>query len=209
MNRIGITQRVDIVKHYGERRDCLDQRWSELILQMGYIPVPLPNIAPEKVAQLVEALQISAVILSGGNSIACLNTEAQDAAPERDAFENALIAIALEKKLAIVGICRGMQLLNLYMGGSLIETSGHVAVRHPLKRFPSDYTIAKEVNSYHNYGIPESRLGNTLIPLACDDDGNIEAFYREDIPLLGIMWHPEREEHFSKTDIQLLKRFLL
>ncbi len=90
MNRIGITQRVDVVQRYGERRDCLDQRWSDFVLQLGYIPMPLPNIASEKVAQLVEALELSAVILSGGNSIACLDTEAHDAAPERDAFENAL-----------------------------------------------------------------------------------------------------------------------
>ena len=45
--------------------------------------------------------------------------------------------------------------------------------------------------------------------MARDEEGNIEAFYREDIPLLGIMWHPEREKHFSEIDIQLLDRFLL
>lgn len=209
MKRIGITQRVETVPHYHERRDCLDQRWSELILGMGDFPVPLPNIVPEKASQLVEALQIDAVFLSGGNSIACLDPKASDAAPERDAFENALISIALSKELPIIGICRGMQLLNLYMGGSLRKISGHVAVRHPLSISASDYPIAQQVNSYHNYGIPADGLGDTLTALACDEAGNIEAFYRADLPLLGIMWHPEREQHFLQTDIQLLRRFLL
>jgi gamma-glutamyl-gamma-aminobutyrate hydrolase PuuD len=209
VKRIGITQRVDVVEHYEERRDCLDQRWSKFIFQMGYVPVPLPNIEPEKATQLVEALQIRAVILSGGNSIASLNTTAFDAAPERDAFEYALIAIALEKQLPIIGVCRGMQLLNLFMGGNLQETKGHVAVRHSLISCTPDYAIETEVNSYHNYGIPIERLGSGLIPMARDEEGNIEAFYREDIPLLGIMWHPEREKHFSEIDIQLLDRFLL
>lgn len=209
MKRIGITQRVERVKHYDERRDCLDQRWSELVLEMGFFPVPLPNIAEEKAAQLIEALQINAIILSGGNSIACLDAGAPDAAPERDAFENALISIALSENIPIIGICRGMQLLNLYMGGNLHEIPGHVAVRHPLTICNTDYPITKEVNSYHNYGIPENGLGDTLSPLANDANGDIEAFYRDDLPLLGIMWHPEREAIFSKTDIKLLKRFLL
>jgi gamma-glutamyl-gamma-aminobutyrate hydrolase PuuD len=208
MNRIGITQRVEVVPHYGERRDCLDQRWSDLVLKLGYLPIPLPNIAPENVAKLVESLQISAVILSGGNSIACLNPETSDAAPERDAFENALIPIIFAKNLPVIGVCRGMQLLNLYMGGSLQEMSGHVAVRHTLNSCSCEYTLPTEVNSYHNYGIANNGLADTLKPLACDDAGNVEGFYRSDMPMLGVMWHPEREEQFSQCDIQLFERFL-
>ncbi|MCB1679473.1 MAG: type 1 glutamine amidotransferase [Halioglobus sp.] len=208
MNRIGITQRVEVVRHYGERRDCLDQRWSEFILRLECIPIPLPNIASGMVPQLIEALQIGAVILSGGNSIASLDSQAEDAAPERDAFENALISAAITRKVPVVGVCRGMQLLNLYMGGSLQERPGHVAVRHTLHACSPLYALPSEVNSFHKYGIPQDKLADDLTPLAVDGDGYIEAFYRDDMPVLGIMWHPEREDPFSNCDVQLMKRFL-
>lgn len=208
MYKIGITQRIDVEVNYGERRDCLDQRWSDLALKLGHLPVPIPNIAAEKASTLIDALQINALILSGGNSIASLNTNAADSAPERDELENALISVALTKNLPIIGICRGMQVLNLYMGGGLQKVHGHVAVRHHINSISTEYLLPKEVNSYHNYGIPKSELADTLTPLAYDNEGNIEAFYRTDMSMLGIMWHPEREKKFNQSDIQLLKRFL-
>lgn len=209
MNKIGITQRVDLEKNYDERRDCLDQRWSNLILELGHIPIPLPNIAPENASTLISDLQINALILSGGNSIASLDENAADSAPERDEMENALISVALAKNIPIIGVCRGMQLLNIYMGGSVQRVQGHVAVRHRINSISTGYCLPKEVNSYHNYGIPKNGLADTLTPLACDDEGNIEAFYHTDMSMLGLMWHPEREKQLNQLDLNLLKRFLL
>ncbi|MEW6999750.1 type 1 glutamine amidotransferase [Colwelliaceae bacterium BS250] len=209
MKRIGITQRVEIVKSYGERRDCLDQQWSNFIIQLGYIPVPLPNVTADMAGELVNNLQLDAIILSGGNSIASLNPEAPDAAPERDDFENAIISIALGINIPVIGVCRGMQVLNLALGGSLASIQGHVGQRHPINSNIKGFNLPKTVNSFHNYCVPNKGLAESLEPLAYDEDGNIEAFYNISRNILGIMWHPEREENFINLDIQLFKRFLL
>ena len=58
MKRIGITQRVERIESYSETRDCLDQRWSDLVWQLGYIPIPLPNILPEHVSTEIIILDV-------------------------------------------------------------------------------------------------------------------------------------------------------
>ncbi|MEW6984339.1 type 1 glutamine amidotransferase [Colwelliaceae bacterium 6471] len=209
LKRIGITQRVEVIKSYGERRDCLDQQWSNFVIELGYIPVPLPNITGDKADQLIRALNLDAIILSGGNSLTSLDPEASDAAPERDIFELALISEALKMNIPLIGVCRGMQVLNIAMGGRLENISGHVGKRHPLISNIDGFDLPKTINSFHNYCIPKSGLGESLQPLAYDEDTNIEAFYDLSRAILGIMWHPEREKPFSNLDIQLFKRFLL
>ena len=52
LKRVGITQRVTYVGAYNESRDCLDQRWPILLLDLGFIPVPLPNVEPKNVSLL-------------------------------------------------------------------------------------------------------------------------------------------------------------
>jgi gamma-glutamyl-gamma-aminobutyrate hydrolase PuuD len=64
MKRLGITQRVEHIVAYGERRDCLDQRWTKLAFHLGCIPIPLPNTTPQNVARLLDHLNLDAVILS-------------------------------------------------------------------------------------------------------------------------------------------------
>jgi gamma-glutamyl-gamma-aminobutyrate hydrolase PuuD len=102
--RIGITQRVVEVPHYQERRDSLDQRWAHVIIQLGGFPVPLSN----GVAGYLAALDLAGVILSGGNDISCLEGT-RDTAPERDEFEGKLVDTCLASGIALLGVCRGMQ----------------------------------------------------------------------------------------------------
>lgn len=209
MKRIGITQRVERVQSYSERRDCLDQRWSAFVLELGYIPLPLPNVSPDQVAKLLDALSLDALLFSGGNTITRLDPSAHDAAPERDAFESALLGEALERNIPVVGVCRGMQIINLSMGGTLTPMSGHVAVRHTVSSMDVHNQLPETVNSYHNWGIPSEGLANDLRPMALDDEGYVEAFRHAEKPLLGMMWHPEREAPFNPLDIELIKRSLL
>ncbi|MCF6281526.1 MAG: gamma-glutamyl-gamma-aminobutyrate hydrolase family protein [Candidatus Polarisedimenticolaceae bacterium] len=209
MKRIGITQRVECVKSYSERRDCLDQRWTTFVTELGYIPLPLPNIIPDQVSKLLDALNLDALLFSGGNSIASLDPSASNAAPERDVFESALLGEALERNIPVVGICRGMQMINLFMGGKLTPISGHVAVRHSISSVDAHDHLPGMINSYHNWSISPEGLANGLKPIAVDCDGNIEAFKHVEKSLLGIMWHPEREAPFDPLDIELIKRSLL
>ncbi|MFA0113365.1 type 1 glutamine amidotransferase [Vibrio sp. 10N.261.46.E11] len=219
MKKVGITQRVEVVPHYLERRDCLDQRWSDFALALGFIPIPLPNLPTEAVNDMVEALALDAVILSGGNSLTLLG-EAQDVAPERDGFELALITSAIERGLPVLGICRGMQMLNSYFGGELKTIEGHVAKDHVIIVntngifTENDSTTSQDikvrtVNSYHSWGITQQGLAEGLMPLAVDDQGYIEAFKHSQYSILAMMWHPERVSGFDLTDFEFIRTNLL
>ena len=208
MKRLGITQRVDVIKKFDERRNCLDQRWTLFANRLGYFPLPLANVKAELVPDYVEALNLGGLLLSGGNSIASLCPSADDAAPERDAFELTIISEALNRGIQIIAVCRGMQILNIYMGGRLSPIEDHVAVRHTLLSTGSPHPLPETTNSYHKWSIAPDDLGEGLTPIATDEDGNIEAFQHMGKKLLGIMWHPEREHPFNELDIQLIESFL-
>lgn len=208
MRKIAITQRVENVPRYGERRDCLDQRWSLLICTMGHVPVPLPNIAPERVAELIDKLDLDGVIFSGGNSIASLNLHAPDDAPERDAFEAKLLQEALQRDIPILGVCRGMQAINKFLGGRLKSIEGHVGGTHEIIAVDDGLGLPNRVNSYHNWAIAREGLARGLQPLAFDEEGNVEAFRSTDKALAGIMWHPERENPVNPLDVQFIERAL-
>jgi N5-(cytidine 5'-diphosphoramidyl)-L-glutamine hydrolase len=207
MRRLGITQRVENIRSYNERRDCLDQRWVTLAFHLGYLPVPLPNIAVEKVSFLLDNLKLHGILFSGGNSMASLNPNADDLAPERDIFEKALFDEAIKRNIPIIGVCRGMQLINVELGGQLVPISGHVGVDHLIKHTGSR-AIPERVNSYHNWTIPHDGLATTLTPIAFDLEGNVEAFESFDKKLLGVMWHPERVNPFNLLDVELIRRYL-
>ncbi|ABV86731.1 peptidase C26 [Shewanella pealeana ATCC 700345] len=208
MKLVGVTQRVDNIEHYFERRDCLDQRWSDFFNRLGYLVIPLPNIAKERVSKLCDKLQLDAILLSGGNSIAELNPSAKDSAPERDEFEKEIVNYAIQNNIPLVGVCRGMQLLNIHLGGSLCALDGHIATRHAIESPENNQLFNRIVNSYHAWGIRPQDLALSLNPLAYDDKGNVEAFYSTSEKQLGLMWHPEREEQFNQFDIQIISEFL-
>ena len=208
MKRVGITQRVEIITGYGERRDCLDQRWSGLMLSMGWFPIPLPNVLPEQAHLLIEYLQLEALVFSGGNSLSKTDPTAADAAPERDALETALLGEAAKNDIPVLGICRGMQMINVALGGAIKPVTGHVAKDHRLNSITDKFKFPETVNSYHNFGIGSAELADSLRPLALDDEENIEAFEHSEHRIFGIMWHPEREEPASQLGIQLIKQVL-
>lgn len=204
MRRIGISQRVDMYSDVGEVRDCLDQRWIKFILSLGYFPIPLPTLSPRDLEDNWRALGLSAVILSGGNNIEDLAPGQLEVSPARDAFERKLLALAIENRLPVLGVCRGMQLINLFFGGTATAIEHHVGGRHRLKRLSDGDFLPTEVNSFHNFGISRTDLAVNLKPLALDMDGNIEAFTAVGASIVGIMWHPERDEPHHAGDIQLL-----
>ena len=208
MKVVGITQRVEYIPGYSERRDCLDQQWAGLLMEIGFMPVPLPNISSELVHDLLEAVNFDALILSGGNSIARFEKSADDVAHERDAFEIALLDQAIEKEIPVLGVCRGMQMIHVYLGGSIHKIRGHVGVRHELSLVDSSYQLPGTVNSFHQWSVPGAGLADQLVPLAFDDEGNVEAFRHISKRLYGIMWHPERVSPFDPVDIKLMKKFL-
>jgi putative glutamine amidotransferase len=131
--------------------------------------------------------------------------------PERDRFELALGHRALERDMPLLGICRGMQMLNVTAGGTLDQhlpdRVGHREHRHTPGVFAdhsvrlSERSLASRVvgeaqtavKSHHHQGIDE--LGEGVEASGWSDDGVIEAI---ELPerrfALGVLWHPEQDE---------------
>ena len=208
--RVGITQRIMAHPRYDEIMGCLDINWTKFMVSLEILPVPLPILSASLVENQWKTLQLDGLILSGGNTLlkyADLIDESASLSSARDAYENALLKSALETRTPILGVCRGLQLINNYYGGKLIKTKGHVGTKHRLviKDMVPKYKFPTEVNSFHNFAVSQDNLGAELIPLAYDEEDNIEAFYHPKDRVLGIMWHPEREDPPVDYDSKIIE----
>jgi N5-(cytidine 5'-diphosphoramidyl)-L-glutamine hydrolase len=190
--RVALTQRVATAPN-GEIRDCLDQRWAELLEPAGMLPLPLPTAIVD-VGGYLDALAADAVILTGGNDLASVE-DCRDPTPARDRFERHVIAWCEEQRVPLVGVCRGMQMLAARHGVPLRRVDGHVGGRHRVSVAAgrAGDNGSHNVNTFHTYVIRASDLPLSLRPFAWDDDGNVEAFEHRELPQFAIMWHPERE----------------
>ena len=130
---------------------------------------------------------------------------------DQDRSDLELLSLAIEENKPVLGICRGMQLINIYYGGSLYEDlpsqfGGNISHRGEEKTFTYhnvsfnensrfyyklDGVVVREVNSYHHEGIRDLAYG--LLPTAFSDDGLVEAIENPyyDSFMIGVQWHPE------------------
>lgn len=198
MEIVIFTQRVEVVESYDERRDCADQAIPLFIKKCGYIPVPLPNVI-DNLYEYIDILKPKGIILTGGNSLIKYGGNA----PERDKTDKELIEIALKKKLPLYGFCRGMQSILHYFGCHLSQIQGHVARRHAIINV--DGIRLREVNSYHNQACMVPDIKEPIRTLAQTEDGVAEWIRHGTMPIMGTMWHPEREREFSVEDIQMIR----
>ena len=203
-----MTQRIDLKSDYGEYRDAVDQRLMDFIIQSGYQPYPVPNTFLHKnsetqnrennVDQLknwVEGIHPSALILSGGNDIGEY--------PARDDTEKYLLTWAKCNKIRVLGICRGMQMMAVWDGASLIRIKNHVNVKHKLIPKGENEEFPLVVNSFHQYTIDSCPKNFKII--ATSKNGSIEAIAHRYLPWEGWMWHPERETPFLEQDTRRVK----
>lgn len=193
MKKIGITQRVEFYPKINESRDCLDRRWHSFLRGIDLIGIALPN-CPSTVKEHLSSIELSGFLLTGGNDLSDL-PDPRNNSEERDKSEKEILEQAKITGLPVVGVCRGFQYMNVFLGGSLSRVSGHVAEKHQIilkNNFARIRDRKVYVNSFHEWAIHESDLATDLIPLAVASDGTIEAAYHRSLRWLGIMWHPER-----------------
>ena len=200
---MAITQRIDSVAGRAELRDALDQRLVQWLVHAGFLPVLVPNTlsatghpSGQALESWLQVIQPGALILSGGNDIGEY--------PARDDTERYLLSWAETKRVPVLGICRGLQMMAVWAGVDLVKKEGHVGTRHQLVVHARKDEWPANVNSYHNWGLASCPAGFEVAAKA--EDGSIEAITHSKLPWEGWMWHPEREASFSFKDIKRLKR---
>jgi len=159
---------------------------------------------------------IDVFVLPGGEDVNPLNyEEVPDYSTGRPStqleyFDNAVLREVMKTRKPIIGICRGLQALNVYFDGTLSqhlwfhkrnnysrEDLVHEIIPQDGKKF--------KVNSMHHQGI--KKLGVGLIELARSNDGIIEAITHEALPIFAVQWHPEEIiDHWTVNRIDKLIR---
>jgi putative glutamine amidotransferase len=195
-----------------------DLDYVEGVAVAGGAPVVLPPTGNERAAEAV-IQSLDGLLLSGGSDLDPHYygeeplPELGITLPERDAFEVALVGLALRCGMPVFGICRGMQVLNVALGGTLYQDLPSQWERDLLKhrqdtpkwqpthevRVRDGSYIAEvmgresvKVNSYHHQGIKD--LAEGLVVTGRSTDGVIEAVEAADLSerwLLGVQWHAE------------------
>lgn len=183
---IGISS--DIKSIYNEERDTLSLKWYDFLSKFfsNFILVPIINNHKNS-KKIINKLKFDLFLLTGGNNI--------NSYKNRDLVEKFIIRVAIKKNIPIVGICRGMQLLNLYFKGKNLKQKkpDHVNKKHEI------YYKNKKilVNSFHNYVIKSINMSKKLILIASAKDKTVEAFKHKKNFIYGIMWHPERSKNIN------------
>ena len=191
-----------------DRKINLSPQYISALLDCGAIPVPLPYTEDEQVlCQYAE--QFDAFLFSGGVDIDPIHYgqetkfESVTIDSARDAFELAFFPRALETGKPIFGICRGSQLINVALGGTLHQhIDGHrqtengsipthgVTLREGSRLASILEKTALPVNSFHHQAVKD--VAPSLRAVAYNDGGYVEAVESEEHPfLLAVQWHPE------------------
>lgn len=209
---IGLTHSI----HLDEQTLHTPLAYPDAIRQSGGIPLLIPATTDESILEACLNV-VDGVLFSGGDDIDPLRYgESQvwqcgDICPLRDEYELTLARLTLKRGLPVLGICRGIQLLNVALGGTLYQDlpsqlPGCMAHRqHQVSTYVShtasipsgsrlhDIYGADEihVNSHHHQAL--KALGQGLIATAVAPDGVIEGVEMPDHPFfVGVQWHPEK-----------------
>jgi putative glutamine amidotransferase len=208
---IGITTDIEgeylKLKHY----------YPDAIIKAGGVPLLIPPAG-----NTFYAKSINGLIIPGGDDLdplyynEALMPHVKPVSRKRSDFELSLLKEVVSLRKPILGICYGMQLINVAFGGTLyqdIDSQVSVEINH--KKDYHMIVIAENrflkkgkfsVNSTHHQAIKE--LGTDLLAFAYSTDNLIEAFYMKDYPfLVGVQWHPERLPD-NELSVKLFKSFV-
>lgn len=215
--RLSLLQNAD--ERYGDR--CIDTCMSDFatrVAKAGGLPVHLSY--DTDVAAVCDWL--TGVVITGGQDLHPATwggdpSVVRDVDPrtdqmvhdlERDRYEIALVRAALDRGIPVLGVCRGLQVLNVALGGTLVHHLEPGTVSHlSPETAPTDGTVdhlvtfdqgslvaelfgrSATTNSWHHQAV--DRCGTGLMVTGRTSDGVVEAVELPGAPLLGVQWHPE------------------
>jgi len=225
---IGMAAAVEQVRwgSWDETATLLPSSYAAAIQRAGGLALLLPpderiTEHPDEALDLLDGL-----LLAGGSDIdpatygAEPHPETEAACPPRDLFELALARRALERDMPVLGVCRGMQLLNVATGGTLLQHLDEVALHRSTPGVFDDHEVELEpgslaalatgaerslVKSHHHQAI--DRVGDGLVVTGrAPSDGLVEAVEAPGRRFaLGVLWHPEEDEE-SRVIAALVER---
>ena len=211
---IGVSTSITVGAH--PERAYVNSAYLHAVQQAGGIPVLLPpQLSATALARVGEGLQ--GLLLTGGGDVdpalfgESPHATLYDVAPVRDSLETSALHLALGRRLPVLAVCRGVQVLNVALGGSLYQDVGTdpgTQLQHSQKE-PREQPTHKvkvaagsrlaetlgtdelEVNSMHHQAI--RGLGRGLTPVAWAPDQLVEGAEGTDPAhfVLGVQWHPE------------------
>jgi len=206
------------------------QAYRDRLSETGLEPIDICSGNLEALASCNGLLLPGGVDIDPARYGAAPGRHTQEPVPERDEFELALLAAALARDIPVLAICRGHQLLNVAVGGSLlqhIENGGHearqvadksVSRRHAVSLAPDSRLgevfakAALAVNSRHHQSVTPATLAPGLRATAWSDDGLVEGLQSDAHRwVVGVQWHPERLEpelpDFAQSSRRLFAAF--
>lgn len=191
----------------------------EAVWEAGGEPVVLHGPARDPMAEIAMRLQtFDGVLMPGGADIdpRRYGAEPDPRSVEIVAFQDDLdigvTRAVIDADVPTLAICRGMQILNIAMGGTLVQHVDETSVRHHNATHPVTVTVGSrlraivgaesvDVSSYHHQAI--DRLGVGLAVTATAADGVVEAVEHESADIVAVQWHPEDSRTSSDTDAAL------
>lgn len=213
-------------------RVFLPSNYLETIRHFGAIPLLIPVKATQMELEYLLG-QCDGLLLTGGNDIdpalygeQILN-DTVEPAPERDEMESRLCHMAAQRGIPLLGICRGIQIMNVAFGGSLYQDipaqipsyiahrmekpyhrSSHSCILtpdSPLHKLVGSHLIS--VNSHHHQAVKGIAPGFSVMGRC--EDGVIEAIWNPDKKFMwGVQWHPERIWDIEDSSAKLFEAFI-
>ena len=210
MLNIGISCRITEADSYNEMRNSLAVDWINYFNKINLFPILIPHGIFD-IHEYLDNLKLDGIIISGGNNVNpklySSNVELNSVYDTRDLGEFEIIKYCLNNKIPLLGVCRGMFIINIFFNGSLTHNvKKHVNVKHEIltNRFNGYFNNKQTVNSFHKHAIKKNDLALELECFAISQDEYVEGIFNLEKLIFGIQWHPEREP-FDKGTVSFIK----
>ncbi len=231
---VGISSSLIIEKDkefFGQRKVYSNKDYIDSVIEAGGIPMIIPFSENKDVIR-AQVETIDALLLTGGEDVFPYNYGQEphpklgEVFPKRDEYDAVLLKEAKKRGIPILGVCRGLQIINAFEGGTLYQDMSLIkgdVLKHWQNASMSEKTLKIKIeegsilskiypseimiNSFHHQAIKDIAEGYKVI--ASSSDGVIKAIEKDDYSfLVGVQWHPEMLNRNCEEAKKIFKFFI-